>query len=247
MSKLLINEPPLQVLPSLAVAIGLDEAIALQQLHYWLNNPKSEGRVDESGVKWVYNTYAEWKEKDFPFWSEDKIQRVFLDLEKIGLVISAQLDAKKRDMRKFYRIDYGALCTMDDSFLRPSNAAKSPHVKYELTETTTESIISSANRTVDGILRATLSPKSIQDAIRDYFRLTPRWEGKYEREWMQWAMEEKVTPEQIRGASELWRSDKRFNWSIPTLKGIHEHWLELSTTEINFTQTLPKDGSGFYA
>ena len=33
---LLISEPPLQVLPSLAVKIGLNEAIVLQQIHYWL-------------------------------------------------------------------------------------------------------------------------------------------------------------------------------------------------------------------
>jgi hypothetical protein len=26
----------------------------------------------------------------------------------------------------------------------------------------------------------------------------------------------------------LWRVDKRFNWSIPTLKGIHDHWLDLA-------------------
>ena len=35
-SKLLVDEPPLIVLPSLAVAIGLAEAILLQQIHYWL-------------------------------------------------------------------------------------------------------------------------------------------------------------------------------------------------------------------
>jgi hypothetical protein len=34
MSKLLIDEPPLQVLPTLAVRLGLEEAIFLQQLHY---------------------------------------------------------------------------------------------------------------------------------------------------------------------------------------------------------------------
>ena len=36
MSRLLIDEPPLQVLPSLAREIGLNEAIMLQQIHYWL-------------------------------------------------------------------------------------------------------------------------------------------------------------------------------------------------------------------
>src|SRR3990167_3195545 len=96
-SHLLINEQALQVLPSLALALGLEEAIAIQQLHYWLNNTKNEGRIDEDGNKWVYNTYAQWKDDNFPFWSEDKVQRIFLSLEKQGVVITRQLDAHKRD------------------------------------------------------------------------------------------------------------------------------------------------------
>ena len=44
-SKLLMGESPLQVLPGLAVLIGLDEAIFLQQLHYKLYQVlKSGGR-----------------------------------------------------------------------------------------------------------------------------------------------------------------------------------------------------------
>jgi hypothetical protein len=128
-SHLLINEPALQVLPSLAKAIGLDEAIVIQQLHYWLNNTKSEGRVDENGEKWVYNTYAEWQEDNFPFWSEDKIKRIFLKLEEQKVVISRQLDAKMRDMTKFYRIDYDVLCTMDGAILPLSNSANLHDVK----------------------------------------------------------------------------------------------------------------------
>lgn len=133
-SYLLINEPPLVVSPRLACVIGLNEALIVQQLHYWLNNPKSEGRIDEEGNKWIYNTYEEWQE-NFPFWSTDKIQRIFLKLEELGVVIARQLDAKKRDMRKFYRIDYDKLCAMDDAILRPSNAAKLHDVNNE-SETT---------------------------------------------------------------------------------------------------------------
>lgn len=138
-SSLLIKEPPLSVLPSLAVKIGLDEAIVLQQLHYWLTNSKNEGRVDENGEKWVYNTYAQWREDNFPFWSEDKIQRIFLSLEKKGLIISRQLDAKRRDMTKFYRLAWDEICALDDSFLRPSNTANLHDVKMNqrLPETTT--------------------------------------------------------------------------------------------------------------
>lgn len=40
-SSLLINEAPLQVLPSLAVALkNINEAIMLQQIQYWLQNQK---------------------------------------------------------------------------------------------------------------------------------------------------------------------------------------------------------------
>ena len=43
-SPLLINEHPLMVLPSLATAVGLNQAIVLQQVHYWLDlNRKIEG------------------------------------------------------------------------------------------------------------------------------------------------------------------------------------------------------------
>ena len=52
MSNLLINESPLQVLPTLATYIGLNEAIFLQQVHYWL-------RIDKVG-RWptAVNTSA---------------------------------------------------------------------------------------------------------------------------------------------------------------------------------------------
>lgn len=139
-SHLLINEQALQVLPSLAVAIGLNEAIALQQIHYWLNNAKNAGRIDKDGNKWVYNTYSQWKEDNFPFWSEDKIQRIFLSLEKQEVLISRQLDAKMRDMTKFYRIDYDKLCVLDGLKSASSMTAKLHDVKMNqrLPEITTE-------------------------------------------------------------------------------------------------------------
>jgi hypothetical protein len=148
-SHLLINEPALQVLPSLAKSIGLEEAIILQQLHYWLNNPKVEGRLDEVGQKWIYNSYQEWQE-NFPFWSIQQIQRIFLNLEKGGVVISAKLDAKKHDQTKFYRLDYDVLCTMeyikiDSSIVSESNDVNK--VLHRLPETTQKK-----GDLIDGIL-----------------------------------------------------------------------------------------------
>ena len=36
MNSYLINEYPLQVLPSLCKKVGINEAIFIQELHYWL-------------------------------------------------------------------------------------------------------------------------------------------------------------------------------------------------------------------
>jgi hypothetical protein len=104
-SFLLIDESPLQVLPSLAEKIGLNESILLQQLHYWLK--KSEYSYD--GRKWVYNTYEDWQ-RQFSFWSVDTIKRVFLFLEKKGIIIStAKYNKIKIDRTKWYTIDYDKL------------------------------------------------------------------------------------------------------------------------------------------
>lgn len=102
---LLINEPPLQVLPSLAVKVGLNEAIVLQQAHYWSNKTTHE----YDGFKWFYKTYDDWQQ-EFPFWSSRTIRRVINNLEKQGYLIST-CDYNKMpiDKTKWYRIDYEKL------------------------------------------------------------------------------------------------------------------------------------------
>jgi hypothetical protein len=70
-----------------------------------------------------------------------------------------------------------------------------------------------------------LPAKSIRQAVQEYFRLRTDWEkNKYARQWMEWAVGEKITAEQIRAAAETWRTDKKFNWQPPSLKGIFEKW-----------------------
>ncbi len=79
MNKLLLNEAPLIILPTLACAIGLNEAIFIQQLYYWLE--KSSVYFDNK--KWVYKSLKEW-ENEFPFWSKSTIKRGYILLKKFG-------------------------------------------------------------------------------------------------------------------------------------------------------------------
>ena len=135
MSKLLIEESPLTFQPSLAVAIGWKEAIVLQQVQYWITNPKNTG-YEQDGYKWVYNTYKDWKTENFPFWSEATIKRTFLSLEEKGLLISIQPMKNTYDREKYYRINYKQLDTFDGVNLTRSMESKRPILHY--TETTSE-------------------------------------------------------------------------------------------------------------
>ena len=105
MSKLLINEQPLQVLPSLANIIGLNEAIVLQQLHFFLRISRNK----VGGRPWVYNTINDWQ-AEFSFWSVKTVQRTIENLEKSGLVVSTdKFNKMKMDKTKWYTIDYQKL------------------------------------------------------------------------------------------------------------------------------------------
>lgn len=111
MNKLLIDDYPIQVLPKLAVEIGLNEAIILQQMHYWLNT--SNHKYD--GKKWIYNSYPEWQ-KQFPFWSLITIKRAIYSLEKQNLLHIGNYNKAKFDKTKWYSINYQTI----EGMIRPS-------------------------------------------------------------------------------------------------------------------------------
>jgi uncharacterized phage protein (TIGR02220 family) len=141
MSRLLLDKHPILVFPEMAVKIGLNESMILQQLNYWL--VKSQ-HVHE-GHKWIYNTYAKWVEQ-FPFWSKNTIIRAIANLEKQGLVVSGNFNQHKFDKTKWYRIDYqkfdelmGKSSTQNELTEQPNLVcSEQPNLGTPIPETTTE-------------------------------------------------------------------------------------------------------------
>ncbi|GGN66371.1 conserved phage C-terminal domain-containing protein [Oceanobacillus indicireducens] len=107
MNNLLIDDYPLVVLPNLAKRIGLNEAILLQQMHFWIQ--KRKNIIDD--ISWVYNTYAGWAEQ-FPFWSESTIKRTVRSLENQNLLLVGNFNKLKIDNTKWYSINYQELKRM---------------------------------------------------------------------------------------------------------------------------------------
>ena len=109
-SPLLIDEHPLTVLPSLVKLVGLNEAIVLQQIRYWLNiNEKAKReRNFRDGYWWTYNTQEEWLNQ-FPWLSLSTLKVILKKLRKMGLIVTRAFEASKRNQTLWYRIDYEAL------------------------------------------------------------------------------------------------------------------------------------------
>jgi hypothetical protein len=138
-SRLLINEQPLQALPTLALLLGIDKAIILQQIQYWLSISPHE----REGQKWIYNSYKEWA-KQFPWMGIRKLRYLIPSLEQEGYLITGRFNKRRGDNTKWYRINYGKLEELLNTHVPklatgvPNFATGVPNFATPLPEITTE-------------------------------------------------------------------------------------------------------------
>lgn len=110
-SSLLIDEPPMLMLPSLAKALkSADKAIMVQQIHYWLQIKRkaNDARAFHDGRWWVFNSIQQWHDQ-FIWMSERTIRRNLDELSKMGIIIVSRFNNKAFDRTKWYTLDYDLL------------------------------------------------------------------------------------------------------------------------------------------
>ncbi len=85
-----------------ALTIGMNEAMMLNQIEYWLSISKNV----RDGRKWVYKTFDGWQ-SEFRFFSIRTIKSAIKNLEVLGIIISSKVFNKQfTDRTKWYSIDY---------------------------------------------------------------------------------------------------------------------------------------------
>jgi len=136
--ELFVDSETLFIIPKLAKEIGLNEAIVLQQVYYWLDDRRRPEVRD--GERWIYNTYTEWRGQ-FPFFSLRTVQRTFLSLEQKGLLKSAHFsrhpEAAVVDHTKWYTINFVAVRTLHtarNSKHRAEDAGKTAEIEVRATD-----------------------------------------------------------------------------------------------------------------
>ena len=108
MSLLIFDQHPLIVDKKLAKVIGLNQAMILQQVHYWLEMNRKNKKNFHEGRHWTYNTINEWQE-EFPFWSKETVKRAFNKLREAGFVLVGNFNVYQMDRTLWYTIDYDKL------------------------------------------------------------------------------------------------------------------------------------------
>ena len=178
MSNLLLDERPLIVLPSLAAMLNsLDEAVILQQIHYWIERRQNyrEGRY------WVYNSMENWMQQ-FPWIkSRTTLTRYFNNLEKKGLLITGNYNKAGFDKTKWYTIDYSTLsdfeqrlyrtCTTSDQNLVNGMNRTCTTNTIDYTEITSES-------TTNKQANAVSADADLSESFNELWNLYPKKQGK---------------------------------------------------------------------
>lgn len=131
-SNLLIQDYPLIILPALAAKIGLNEAIILQQIHYWTSNGRGHSR---DGVMWHYDTYEAWK-KQFPFWSISTIKRIVESLRKMGVIKIGNYNRLGIDRTLWYSVDHAGLRKVEQTAKCQNDTIDNVKLTPPLPETT---------------------------------------------------------------------------------------------------------------
>lgn len=84
-----------------AVQYGLDEAVMLHNLLFWLAKNKANSSNIHDGKVWTFNSASAFTQL-FPFWNQRKIARILLSLEGQGAIESGCYNQAGYDKTKWY-------------------------------------------------------------------------------------------------------------------------------------------------
>tara|TARA_X000001388_G_C2226667_1_gene121403 strand:+ start:1133 stop:1738 length:606 start_codon:yes stop_codon:yes gene_type:complete len=91
-----------------AVNYGLDKAILLQHIRFWINQNQDKETHVHDGKAWMYQSAAEMA-KHYPYWNRQKIARLLRDMETEGLIVSGNFNKVGYDQTKWYTLQCSEL------------------------------------------------------------------------------------------------------------------------------------------
>jgi uncharacterized phage protein (TIGR02220 family) len=130
-----------------AVKYGIDSAIILHNMRYWLDYARAHGEMENDGFFWMFASATKMKEL-FPFWSANKIQKLLKKLEDDGVIISGHYNKSKFDRTKWYTMKEfsiqpnGGMRNSETADCTFSETAESLYNQYEINSNNKSNLMS---------------------------------------------------------------------------------------------------------
>ena len=117
--------------PDMAERYGVDNAIMIWNLSYWIQHNEANGMHFHDGRTWTFNSVDAFT-KIFPFWSKGQIRRILKSLEESGVIMTGNYNQSAYDRKTWY--------AFTDSFLQ-MHLSKSTNGNDENDKSNKDSII----------------------------------------------------------------------------------------------------------
>ena len=89
--------------PELAKLYGIDEAIMLNHLMFWIASNSMHGKNFHDGRFWTYNSASDFI-KYLPYWTESQIYRILKSLKDQNIIIVGNYNRSPFDQRNWYAL-----------------------------------------------------------------------------------------------------------------------------------------------
>ena len=83
---------------------GVNEAIMIKNLQFWIMKNKANGKHFHDGHTWTYNSVAAFMQL-FPFWTEKQIRIIINSLKEKGIIITGNYNPMAYDRTLWYAFD----------------------------------------------------------------------------------------------------------------------------------------------
>lgn len=87
----------------IAALYGVDEAVFIHNLYWWLRKNEADGRNFRDGRTWTYNSIRAFAQL-FPFWTEKQVRRIIKKLSERGALLTGNYNEAKFDRTQWYSL-----------------------------------------------------------------------------------------------------------------------------------------------
>lgn len=99
---------------NVAKKYGMDCAVMLENLYFWISKNKANNRHCHDGKYWTYNSVKAFEEL-FPYWTYNQVRRILKKLEDEELIEKGNFNQSTYDRTAWYTLTTNAFAFFDSS------------------------------------------------------------------------------------------------------------------------------------